>query len=97
MSPADLALSLERHATSKLPDGDAGDNLFRITSLGFRGEALPSIGAVSKMTITTRTADAPEASTLTVAGGVRAICVRRPAQAARALKSETCFMQRRRA
>lgn len=70
MSPADLALSLERHATSKLPDGDAGDNLFRITSLGFRGEALPSIGAVSKMTITTRMADAPEASTLTVAGGV---------------------------
>ena len=70
MSPVDLALSLERHATSKLPDGDAGDNLFRITSLGFRGEALPSIGAVSKMTITTRTADASEASTLTVAGGV---------------------------
>ncbi|MEC7234524.1 MAG: DNA mismatch repair endonuclease MutL, partial [Pseudomonadota bacterium] len=70
MSPADLALSLERHATSKLPDGDAGDNLFRITSLGFRGEALPSIGAVSKMTITTRMADAPEANTLTVAGGV---------------------------
>ena len=70
MSPADLALSLERHATSKLPDGDAGDNLFRINSLGFRGEALPSIGAVSRMTITTRTADASEASTLTVAGGV---------------------------
>ena len=70
MSPADLALSLERHATSKLPDGDAGDNLFRINSLGFRGEALPSIGAVSRMTITTRTADASEASTLKVAGGV---------------------------
>ena len=70
MSPADLTLSLERHATSKLPDGDAGDNLFRINSLGFRGEALPSIGAVSRMTITTRTADASEASTLTVAGGV---------------------------
>ena len=70
MSPADLALSLERHATSKLPNGDAGDNLFRITSLGFRGEALPAIGAVSKMTITTRTADAAEASILTVAGGV---------------------------
>ena len=70
MSPDDLALSLERHATSKLPDGDEGDNLFRITSLGFRGEALPSIGAVSKMTITTRTAHASEASTLEVAGGV---------------------------
>ena len=70
MSPVDLALSLERHATSKLPDGDAGDNLFRITSLGFRGEALPSIGAVSKMSMTTRTADAPEASTLAVVGGV---------------------------
>jgi len=42
MSPDDLALAVERHATSKLPDGDLG----AIATLGFRGEALPSIGAV---------------------------------------------------
>ena len=51
MSPADLALCIERHATSKLPDEAT---LFRIATLGFRGEALPSIGAVSRLTITTR-------------------------------------------
>ena len=70
MRASDLALALERHATSKLPDGDGGDNLFRIKSLGFRGEALPSIGAVSRLTITTRDAAASEACTLSVAGGV---------------------------
>ena len=51
MIPADLALCIERHATSKLPDEET---LFRIATLGFRGEALPSIGAVSRLTITTR-------------------------------------------
>ncbi|MFC0387343.1 DNA mismatch repair endonuclease MutL [Muricoccus vinaceus] len=51
MSPADLALCIERHATSKLPDEAT---LFRIATLGFRGEALPSIGAVSRLSITTR-------------------------------------------
>src|SRR3954463_415722 len=54
MSPEDLALAVERHATSKLPDGD----LTRIGTLGFRGEALPSIGAVARLAITTRTAEA---------------------------------------
>ena len=51
MSAEDLALAVERHATSKIPDGD----LFAIQTLGFRGEALPSIGAVARLAITTRT------------------------------------------
>ncbi|MGE7414789.1 DNA mismatch repair endonuclease MutL [Methylobacterium tarhaniae] len=50
MGPEDLALAVERHATSKLPDGD----LERIDTLGFRGEALPSIGAVARLAITSR-------------------------------------------
>ena len=47
MGPDDLALAIERHATSKLPDG----RLDQIATLGFRGEALPSIGAVDRKSI----------------------------------------------
>lgn len=55
MGPADLALAVERHATSKLAqDAAGGDDLVRIRSLGFRGEALPSIGAVARLKIVSR-------------------------------------------
>ena len=65
MPPADLALCIERHATSKLPDEAT---LFRILTLGFRGEALPSIGAVSRLSITTRPRGA-EAHAIAVEAG----------------------------
>ena len=65
MTRGDLDLSVERHATSKLD----GDDLMAIDTLGFRGEALPSIGSVAKLTITTRHANEPHAWALTVQGG----------------------------
>jgi DNA mismatch repair protein MutL len=67
MTRADLALSVERHATSKLDDED----LLRIRTLGFRGEALPSIGAVAKVSIATRHASEPHAWSLSVEGGMK--------------------------
>jgi DNA mismatch repair protein MutL len=68
MTRADLDLSVERHATSKLTDDD---DLMAIATLGFRGEALPSIGAVSKLSVTTRHASEPHAWALTVEAGVK--------------------------
>jgi DNA mismatch repair protein MutL len=65
MTRDDLALAVERHATSKLP----ADDLLDIRTLGFRGEALPSIGAVARLTITTRHAAEPHAWAITVDGG----------------------------
>ena len=65
MTRADLDLSVERHATSKLD----GDDLLAIDTLGFRGEALPSIGSVARLTITTRHASEPHAWMLTVDAG----------------------------
>ena len=65
MDPADLALSVQRHATSKLED----DYLVQIKSLGFRGEALPSIGAVARLAMISRTAHADHAVEIRVEGG----------------------------
>ena len=65
MSADDLALAVRRHATSKLPDGRLDDIRF----LGFRGEALPSIGAVSRLEITSRQAGSQEGWQITVDAG----------------------------
>lgn len=57
MSAADLIIALERHATSKLHPDDSGDvDLLNIDTMGFRGEALPSIASVSRMTLSARAA-----------------------------------------
>jgi DNA mismatch repair protein MutL len=65
MDAASLAISVLRHATSKLID----DDLVRIATLGFRGEALPSIGAAARLAITSRPRDAAHASEIRVEGG----------------------------
>ena len=68
MSREELSLSIERHATSKLPD----DNLTQINTLGFRGEALPSIASVSRMEITSRSLDSEGAWKIIIEGGLAA-------------------------
>ncbi len=66
MTAEELGLCVLRHATSKLTD----DNLIRIATLGFRGEALPSIGAAARLEIVSRPRDADHASSIAVEGGV---------------------------
>ena len=65
MTADELPLAIERHATSKLPS----DDLLLIASLGFRGEALPAIGAVARLTITSRAEAADQAWSIAVEGG----------------------------
>ena len=65
MTSDELLLAIERHATSKLPN----DDLSKIGTLGFRGEALPSIGAVSRLSILSRQFEADQAWSITVSGG----------------------------
>lgn len=66
MSREDVRLSVERHATSKIA---SFEDLVRVSTLGFRGEALPSIASVAKMTITTRLREGLEGTRLVVEGG----------------------------
>ena len=70
MTPGDLELAVRRHCTSKLDRG-----LDDIRTLGFRGEALPSIGSVAKLSITSRVRDAENGSEVQVTGG-RAAAIR---------------------
>jgi DNA mismatch repair protein MutL len=65
MSPEDLKLAVHRHATSKLPD----DDLLHVKWMGFRGEALPSIGSVSRLTITSRQQASGNGYQIRVEGG----------------------------
>jgi DNA mismatch repair protein MutL len=65
MTKEELTLAVERHATSKLPDED----LWNIQSFGFRGEALPSIGAVARLSITSHARGSDEAWRIEIEGG----------------------------
>jgi len=70
LSAEELPLALERHATSKLsPDANGSWDLLRIATLGFRGEALPSIGSVARLSLTARAKGAADAHGLDVEGG----------------------------
>ncbi len=65
MSADELLVAVERHATSKIPD----DDLVNITTLGFRGEALPSIGSVARLAITSVSKGQKQAHAIAVTGG----------------------------
>jgi DNA mismatch repair protein MutL len=82
MSPDELSLAVERHCTSKLPE----DDLLRISALGFRGEALPSIAAVSRLRIVSRPPGAANGWAITVEGGQKSAPV--PAAAAAGTRVE---------
>lgn len=66
MSPADARLAFDKHATSKIA---SLDDIYTLTTFGFRGEALPSIAAVAEVELTTRTADDELATRIVIDGG----------------------------
>ena len=78
MGADELRLAIERHATSKLPERNGEDDLSHIETLGFRGEALPSIGAVARLSIASRIATG-DAHQIDVEGGAEAHPVPSPA------------------
>lgn len=65
MSETDVRMAFERHATSKIQNAD---DLFALTTMGFRGEALPSISAISQVEVKTRTADSEVGSLINISG-----------------------------
>ena len=70
LGPEELPLAVERHATSKLSPDDAGEyDLLNIFTLGFRGEALPSIGSVARLSISSRAKGSSDAHVILVEGG----------------------------
>ena len=74
LGPEELPLAVERHATSKLaPDGDGAFDLLRISTLGFRGEALPSIGSVARLAMTGRRPGEAAHAILVEGGAVGAV------------------------
>lgn len=84
MSRDELMLAVQRHATSKLPS----DDLLDIQFLGFRGEALPSIGSVSRMAITSRAKDSEDAWQISIIGGD--VCEPAPASLTQGTMIEVC-------
>ena len=86
MTREEMALAVERHCTSKLPD----DNLSDIRTLGFRGEALPSIASVSRFVLTSRPAGADTAWSLDIEGGAKG--EPRPAAIGRASCRERVYL-----
>ena len=83
LTPEELSLAVERHATSKLALGDDGTlDLLNIATMGFRGEALPSIGSVARLSISSRAKGQKDAHAILVEGGRYRVAVlrRRPSR-----------------